>query len=280
MTTMTTAPLTRERPETCLSDLVLDRWSAGELKGGRQARPLRAHLRECAACRERLRALEAEPDILPPPATPLAAAAADPLARSSRGRLPAPTRLWAITGAGGTAAAVLTWVMMIVTRPGDSRGPAPAPAAPSPVAVRAKGELQLDLLVQHAGGRTEPVLPGDAVADGDVVRFVVSAPQSGFAFVVGLDAAGVVSPYHPASGAARALPAGRGQVLAGSVVLDRTLGAERFLLLHCSESTDVEVVVEAGRRALRAAGNDPRRVERLALPCRQAGVTVEKVRRP
>jgi hypothetical protein len=64
------------------------------------------------------------------------------------------------------------------------------------------------------------------------------------------------------------------------VVLDATLGAERFLLLHCNEASDVEVAVDAGRRALRAAGNDPRRVERLDLPCRQVGVTIEKVQRP
>jgi hypothetical protein len=64
------------------------------------------------------------------------------------------------------------------------------------------------------------------------------------------------------------------------VVLDATLGAERFLLLHCNEATNVDLVVQAGQRALRAAGGDPRRALRLDLPCRQAGVTVEKVRRP
>jgi hypothetical protein len=104
--------------------------------------------------------------------------------------------------------------------------------------------------------------------------------EPGFAFVIGLDAAGTVSSYFPPTGSPGPLPPGRSQALPGSVILDETLGAERFLLLYCNEAVNVDVIVDAGRRALAAVDGDPRRVERLDLPCRQSGIVVEKVRRP
>jgi hypothetical protein len=244
--------LERQRPETCLSDLSLDRWLAGELAGelaGRQGDVVRSHLRQCPTCGDRLRALQREPEILPGPVHP-----------RPRWRRP-------IAAASGFAALAGAIALVAILRPSE------------PV-VRAKGSLQLDVVVRRPDGRTEPLIAGDALAAGDVLRFVVSTSEPGYAFLIGLDAAGSVSAYFPAVGTPASLPAGRSQALPGSVVLDATLGAERFLLLHCNEATNVDVVAQAGRRALQAAAGDPRRVERLDLPCRQVGLTAEKVRRP
>ena len=255
---MTAHPLlARQRPESCLSDLSLDRWLAGELAARPEGEPVRSHLRQCPACSDRLRALEQEPELLPPPATNLAVAAPTPL-RKARA-----SSIAAVTGLAALAAGVVVFL--------QARSPE--------TGLRTKGDVQLEVVVRRPDGHSEAVMPGDAVAAGDVVRFVVSA-DGGFAFVIGLDAAGAVTPYFPTAGVPAPLPPGRSQALPGSVVLDATLGAERFLLLHCNEATNVDLVVQAGRRALRAAGGDPRRALRLDLPCRQAGVTVEKVRRP
>jgi hypothetical protein len=246
--------LVRQRPEGCLSDLLLDRWLAGELAGHPEGEPVRSHLGQCPACSDRLRGLQQEPALLPPPVAPR------PARRASAAWFP----YAAVTGLGALAVSV---VMFLHARPAVQPG------------LRAKGDLQLEVVVRRRDGHSEAVMPGDALAAGDLVRFLVSA-DGGFPFVIGLDAAGAVSPYFPTAGVPLPLPAGRSQVLPGSVVLDETLGAERFLLLNCNEATNVDLVVQAGRRALRAAGGDPRRALRLDLPCRQAGVTVEKVRRP
>ena len=246
---MTVHPLlARERPETCLSDLALDRWLAGDLTHSEGER-LQAHLHGCASCTHRLRVIKTEPEILPP-----------------RAAVPRPRGRRATLAALGAAAAGVVLIAALVRDPGS--------------ALRAKGGLQLDVIVRRRDGRAEPVFAGDALSAGDAVGFVISTPEPGYAFVVGLDAAGAVSPYFPTVGVPRPLPAGHGQALPGSVILDDTPGAERFLLLHCNAATNVDVVVEAGRRALAAAGGDPRGVQRLDLPCRQVGLTVEKVRRP
>jgi hypothetical protein len=251
--------LQRQRPESCLSDLMLDRWLANELAGRTAGEAVRSHLVTCRLCRDRLRALEAEPAVLP-----VAGPALTDVRASRSGPRP-PRLVAALSGAAALAAGVALFV---------------GARSPPETAVRAKGDLQLELVVRHPDGRSESVLTGDALAAGDVVQFSVSTPDAGYPFVVGLDAAGAVSPYWPAVGRPARVPAGRAQTLPGSVSLDESLGAERFLLLHCNEASGVEVVVTAGRRALAAAGGDPRRVLRLDLPCRQVGLTIEKVRRP
>jgi hypothetical protein len=260
------SPFERQRPERCLSDLVLDRWLAGEVAGGPEEEAVRSHLAGCPACSQRLRAIEREPELLPPPAARVVPAPPAPPAPARGPR--APRRPWpALAGLAALAAAIGLFAL-------------PRGRAPEGPVVRSKGTLGLDVVVRRPDGHSEPVLAGDALAPGDRVRFLVSTGEPGFAFLIGLDAAGGVTAHFPAAGVPAALPAGRAQALPGSVILDGTLGAERFLLLHCNEAALVDVVVQAGERALRAAGGDPRRVERLELPCRQVGVTIEKVRRP
>jgi hypothetical protein len=253
--------LERQRPESCLSDLVLDRWLAGELTG----EATRAHLRACPLCSDRLRALEQEPELLPGPGP-----SPRPAHPGSVSPVTSRKRILAVASGAAALAAALAMVVKL-------RQPMPLETE---TGLRSKGDLQLEVVVRHRDGQSETVLPGDALSAGDVVRFVVSTPDPGFVFVIGLDAAGAATPYSPAVGVPAPLPAGRAQALPGSVILDETLGAERFLLLHCNDATSVDVAVEAGRRALAAARGDPRRVVRLDLPCRQVGIAVEKVRRP
>jgi hypothetical protein len=261
--------LERERPESCLSDLVLDRWQASELAHRPEGDAVRSHLSGCSSCAGRLRALEREPDILPaskvrsapPVGSEILPSDVPPRKRSQR----------VVAGLTGLAALAAAGLVLVVT------GSLSKSLEPT---LRAKGELQLELVVRRTDGRTETVLPADSLAAGDSVRFLVSSAEPGFAFVIGLDAAGAVSAYFPPVGVPSPLPAGRSQALPGSVILDETLGAERFLLLYCNEATHIDVVLAAGRRALASAGGDPRRVERIDLPCLQSSMTVEKVRRP
>jgi hypothetical protein len=233
----------RTRPESCLSDLVLDRVLAGEI-------PRPEHLAGCEACGARLSALE-----------------------SQRGELPG--QVWIagearkvkrrLVPAGLLAAAAAAAVVMVAVRPLE-----PVPAE------RTKGGLSLALYARGADGRVEELLPGARVRAGDAVRFSVSTLVEGHVAVVGADAAGGVA-VHAAPPAP--LPAGKGQLLEGSLILDEAVGPERFVAVLCDGTPAAARIEAAARTALAAAGGDPRGMGELVLDCRQASFLVEKVAR-
>jgi len=56
---------------------------------------------------------------------------------------------------------------------------------------------------RHAGtGRVERVLPGAELSPDDAIRFGVTNDKPGWLVVLGVDAAGQVTPYAPVSGTA------------------------------------------------------------------------------
>lgn len=242
--------LERQRPEACLSDLALDRLVMGEID--RRA-PAVAHLDTCETCRARLAELEAasRPFMSDGPAR----------------RMPAPRarRRWAWVGAGATlasAAAVALWL-----RPAEER-------------TRLKGGPVLEVIAKHGDGRVESIAPGATLAPNDAIRFRLSTQAAAYVSVIGLDAAGHVTAYAPASGPALALPAGAGQLLDGSVILDDTPGAERIVALVCERPMDVAAVVAAGQRALADSRRDPRKVNAaLGFSCPYATTWYQKLTR-
>ena len=170
----------------------------------------------------------------------------------------------------------------MLSSPGSNPREAPIPLGEPEIAaadlgLRRKGGLGLAVFARLASGRVERLLPGARLLPGEVVRFEVTAERPGSLVLVGLDAARVVTPYVPRSGPALLLPAGRAQVPEGSILLDEALGPERFVAVLCGTPLDVAQVVETARAALKAS--DPRRIERLDLPCPQASFLIEKVRR-
>ena len=238
--------LERQRPEECLSDLALDRLVMGEVD--RQA-PAVVHLETCATCRARLVELEAasRPFLSDRPAR----------------RSPAPRarRRWAWLGATTALAGAAAFALW--TRPTAER-------------TRFKGGPVLEVIVRHGDGRVESISPGAALAPNDAIRFRLSTQTAGFLSIVGLDAAGHVTPYVPTTGAALAVPAGKGQLLDGSIILDDTPGSERVVALHCAKPIDIDAAVAAGKRALSSANGDPKLVGDFGLGCVQASVWFTK----
>jgi hypothetical protein len=260
----------RRRPDSCLSDLALERFLVGELNplepegAGRAA--TERHLEECATCRARRDELAAAPAQVPDELWWRGQQAARPAAAAVRARLV--TRKMV---GGFVAVAAAAAVLVLVARP----RPAELTAAGSDTRTKGDG-FAMEIVARRTDGRTVPVFDGTALRPGDAIRFVVTAADAGNVAVVGLDSAGHTSVYAPAAtDAALGVAAGTHQ-LPGSVVLDDTPGDERFVALLCAAAPTRAALTAAGQQALAAAGGQPTRTARLDLPCRQSGVTIHK----
>ncbi len=249
--------MVRNRNEACLSDLALDRLLAGELVDEALARA-NGHLGGCRQCAGRLGEIR---DLAARDELQIAR-----LARNARRGLLLRRSL--SMGAALTAAAASVAIAVRV------------PDQPWSSQERSKGQAErLELVVRQQDGRTEMVPPGGPLSPEDAVRFRLSTGAAGHLVVVGLDAAGAVTPYAPRDGQALPVGAGSGQILAGSVILDETLGPERVFGVLCDQAIPVDDVVARARAALQQAGGDPGAVARIDVDCRQTSFLFNKVPR-
>jgi hypothetical protein len=246
------------RPESCLSDLALDRWRLAELTAGEQAATA-AHLYGCRQCRQREQALaDAE---LP---------ALDVLALW-RARNPPERRRswrWLIPVVTPSAVLALGVLLLVAIRP--------------PPQERTKGAgWWLGVVARHPDGVVERVAPHGPLRPGDRLRFEVHGDgPDGHVAVISLDSAGAVTAFVPASGQMLPVAAGRKQLLDGAVALDGVLGPERLLSVVCPGPLPVASVVGAARSALAKAGGDPARIAGLGLGCQETTFWIRKVARP
>lgn len=238
--------------DACLSDLLLDRWIAGERLAPDERAHAEAHIAACAACARRREELVREarefdlPLHLPRPAP------------RWRFRFPLALRV-------GFAAACAAFAMLLFLPPAEEPG------------IRTKGAASLSVIARSRDGTVERVLPGDALAPGDAIRFEVRTSEPAILAILGIDAAGVVTPYVEEAAAEPGEP----QLLPGSILLDETLGPERIVALFCDEPMGRARLLEAGAEALRQAGGDPSAELRLEAPgCVQTSLLVWKVARP
>jgi hypothetical protein len=254
---MTPIELEPPRSPSCLSDYALERLRHRELRGA-QGEGHERHLGSCPSCRTRLQQLA---DERPPPLDwPAAARYAAPARADAGFSLGLWKGFWRWpTLAGAAVALVLAFGL---------RG----------WGVRFKGaSWELGVIARRADSRTERLISGDRARPGERLRFEVSAPADGFVSVISLDAAGVVTPFVPASGAALPVAGGRRQLLAGAVALDQTLGDERLLLVACAQPLGVDRVVSAARQGLAEAKGRIDRVQDLGLGCQQRSFWIQKV---
>src|SRR5262249_27399876 len=154
----------RTRPETCLSDLVLDRLIVGELAGSDAESRAREHLALCDACRSRKAALDArragfEDEIF------VSAVALKTERAAKRSLYSSVAPVGAIGAISAIAAAVLT-VVLVKT---EDRG-----------AIRTKGALDLSVVARHLDGRTEQIFSGAPLSPGEAIRFEVSTKTAGY----------------------------------------------------------------------------------------------------
>lgn len=231
-----------DRAHDCISDLLLDRMCAGETVSPH----VRAHVDACEPCRDRLAAIERE------------------TARFRQAELPPwlearPRRTCVrplVAAASLLAAVTLLWLV---------RGPVPGERADD--AIRLKGGGALTVYVRQAE-RTFVAAPGTRVHPGDALRIALSTPEPAWVAVLGRDATGQWSTYHPLGDLAEPLSAGSEQLLDMALELDAELGEETFVAVFCTGPTDVE--------AIRSATMETFPI--LAYPpgCHAASLTLEK----
>lgn len=125
---------------------------------------------------------------------------------------------------------------------------------------------------------------GEALRPGDRIQLAVKDVDKAALVVVGVDGSGAVSVYATESVTTATKGAHKSRVLPASLVLDDTLGTERFFVVY---GDDVDDVTAAATRAARALGDavkakqqDLALVERLPLgdAYLQSSVHIEKVR--
>jgi hypothetical protein len=215
----------------CISDLTFDAWRAGEIDRARE-RVLDEHVRTCASCLSRRRALEAHADAFerrPDRALPLQAVRAK-LKRRKRGK-----QLASLTAVAIAASCLLIF---------EARNAEPPPDG------RLKGGSSVGFYVRR-GEQVFRWQPGQAVHPGDQLRFTWRSLRPVYLAIFSLDARGAASIYFPTPDAPQQRVAGGDQVdLPLAVQLDDTLGAERVYALGCESPP----VLESLRRSLEKAG--------------------------
>jgi len=224
------------RELSCVSDLGLNEWRAGELSPARAAE-VEAHLRQCARCREcdadREREHQAFLDAVPSFAA-LAASLGRPDVNtlvslpSDAARLPPPVakraRLRSLgwLGAAMSAAALLVWFGRPEVAPGT----------------RAKGAPQIDFFVKR-GARVIRREPEQLLRAGDLLRFTVFSDRPRYLALLDHDPHGARI-YYPEGQLAKLQSAGWAVPLDFSVELDDSVGPERIYAVFCPEAFAVE----------------------------------------
>jgi hypothetical protein len=257
----------RRRPVGCLSDFMFDRLMANALAGDLGAEDVRSHLGSCARCRNRFASFEA---VEVPPfenlfrqRLPHEHKPNDLEAKPRRG-----PRRWTLPAILLAAAAAL----VVGARVPRSEEPS--------AQTRTKGALSLDLVLRRPSGEVTRPEQGGAVFPGDALRFEVTAAEPGFVIVLGLDAAGAVTVYAPASESTIQLEASARTVLPGSIVADKTLGPERIVAVLCAQPQNSNELRQTAVRALSQAGGDPQRVSNLGTACSETSFMIDKRARP
>lgn len=242
-------------PSACLSELVLDEWSACELSPEQEQR-CEAHLAGCAACRARKLALEQAN------ATFYSEAPSFPALKRLAPKPKPARKLAAVRWLSAPLLAACAALAFIAVRQPDQPTP--------PAETRGKGAPRIGYYVK----RGDAVTRGEsatAVYPHDAVRFVYSADRAYYLAIFSADASGV-GVYFPNGRTAQQVAAGQDIALDFSVVLDNTLGRERVTALFCPEAFEIEPV----QGALSTGSPLPASV----ASCERAGFELNKQRAP
>jgi anti-sigma factor RsiW len=241
---------TMRGPE-CASDLVLDRWHAGELSHD-EVRSLTAHIATCTRCSERRDTLAKSreafdasiPDWLRVGRHEIERESARPIARDD---VPA-TKSASSRARGGIAGArsrAARWLPRAAAALALAAGIALFVKTKRPAEIasneRLKGAGRLTYHVKHDGVVREGG-EGEHVAPGDALQFSYSTTRSGYLAIVSVDGARNASVYWPSGNHAAPTVLGRDVSLPASIILDDTLGPETIYGLFCAEPIALETI--------------------------------------
>jgi hypothetical protein len=238
--------MTRRRNPSCPSDLKLDRWLVGELTPAEE-RAIALHVEACGFCKPRQAELAESRRVFARDAPPFAALGR-PEARPSDARELArrPGRsapsAWLI---GASALAAAAAIALAVGKP----WPSPPATDVASSGTRTKGGVASLGWVVRRGERVFSGRPEQPLRAGDAVRFTVSAREPVYVAVLGLDAGGLVSVYHPEGDQLSRVEAGHEQVLPTAIELDAAPGEERLYGVFCASAVSLSAVKLAIQRS-------------------------------
>lgn len=224
-------------PASCLSELRLDRWLAGELTGPTRDE-VESHVRGCRHCAARRDARRLEQrqfqETAPPlpfQARPAAAPVQDAAAVGRKRTRFVASKRALLGGAAGLAVALAAAFILVPW--------ALSPCCGETVQVKGRGSRRMRFFVQDGvAGTVREGAFGETVHPGDRIRFAFDPGALGDRRVAILsrDAAGKASVYFPdgAQQIATPPPSSAGGLVASSVQLDDTLGPETLYALYCA----------------------------------------------
>jgi len=218
---------------------------AGELSA-EAGQAMALHLEACTICRQRHADLAEEQrrfagDL--PACAPLEQPGAVG-ASGLRWRVRPPGLRWFL---GASALAAAAALVLFVARPGQLG--TPSVLRSDGFGTRAKGS---GASLGWAVRRGEHVFTGSperALRAGDALRFTISSREPVYVAVLGLDAAGRLSVYHPNADRLTRVEAGQQQPLPSAVELDGTTGDEALYGVFCSSALPLSVVTLAVERS-------------------------------
>lgn len=211
-------------PGTHASELELHRLALGELPAERRA-GVEAHARACPTCAEALAALHLAHESFD---RDVHARTAPALAERARGGWTRHRAAWVWLVSAPAAALVVLVGWGVLRNPAllgpDLRTKGPGETAAAPVALE---------VFARRGEQVFAVSSQTPLEAGDAIRFVIRKPPAlGHLLVVGVDAGGAVTVYHPFGGARSAELGADGRVeVTGSITLDDRPGPERLFAL-------------------------------------------------
>jgi hypothetical protein len=136
--------------------------------------------------------------------------------------------------------------------------------------------LALEIIVDRPPEQPKPLSPGGRVTTGETMHFELTHAQGGYVAVLGLSEGPSVKIFTPRMKQATHLRGPGKTLLPDAIVVDDQVGKQRIIALVCPTEVLPLMLNLAGHRA---AIDHPflDDIKALALPCAQAGVSIEKV---
>ncbi|MCB9654046.1 MAG: zf-HC2 domain-containing protein [Deltaproteobacteria bacterium] len=116
---------------------------------------------------------------------------------------------------------------------------------------RVKGSPGLEMYIDRPKGPMK-ARSGARLREGDRVQFLYQATGYEYLFLISIDARGVVSPLYPEHpGDSIAIDPSRRRTLEGSIILDDSIGAEKFIGFFSHQPLSFQVLEKKLQNALR-----------------------------
>jgi hypothetical protein len=187
------------------------------------------------------------------------------IARAHQQKRSSRLALWLAPASAALAALLLVILLLESPQPGPG--------------IRTKGEISLKFYIQQ-GDQAIPGKSGGIYHENDRIQFVYSSGANRYLFLVSIDDQGKVSNFnHEKKTSSVSIIPGANRVLAGSIILDDSIGPERIFAIFSNQPLRFDQIRQAARSAyteLRSHGKSVEDLTQLPLEFSQATLIIYK----